>query len=216
MESINLVDKVAIFCAKRCSGKSELIKYLISCYKTEWNKIYVVSPTETVNSFYKKAGIADDNMIFEEWSETWIQSLITKMTTINANKAKEERRKILLICDDVAADKNFHTSKMLKILVARCRHVNITLIFTIQHLTMLPPICRSNSDYVFLGQLNNASVNIACDEFVAGNIDKRQFLQIYHKNTGNFNFLVINQNSIKDNSNLNEIYGVIRVAEGFI
>ena len=216
METINLVDKVGIFCAKRCSGKSELIKYLITCYQAEWDKIYVVSPTETVNSFYKKAGIADNSMIFEFWSETWIQSLINKMTTMYANKPKEERRKVLLICDDVCADNNFHTSKMLKVLVSRCRHINITLIFTIQHLTMLPPICRSNSDYIFLGQLNNASVNIACDEFVAGNIDKKQFLDIYHKNTGNYDFLVINQNSIKDNSNLNEIYGVIRVATGFI
>lgn len=211
-----MVDKVCIFCARRNSGKSQLLKYLVGQYRDKWEKIYVISPTEKVNLFYKKAGLADDNTIFETYEEDWIQSLISKLTLLNANKPEEERKKCLIIMDDIAADAQLHLSKALKVLTARGRHISCSIVITIQSLTMIPPILRQNADFVFLGQLNNASLNIACDEYLAGNLDKKGFIEMYRKHTGDYKFLIVNQNSIKDTNNLNLIFGTIKTPPEFL
>jgi hypothetical protein len=83
------------------------------------------------------------------------------------------------------------------------------LCITTQLLTGVPPIARNNSDYIFTGQLNKASVDLLCDEFQAGNIERKEFLNMYIRCTKDYNFLVINNNSVKDND-LNSLYGKIK------
>ena len=47
-----LLNKTVCLCGKRHSGKSELIKYIVSLYRHQFNKIFVVCPSEAVNKFY--------------------------------------------------------------------------------------------------------------------------------------------------------------------
>ena len=213
---LDIVDRVLIYCARRNSGKSELLKYIVNQFRHKFDKIYVLSPTERVNDFYKESGLVEDDNIFDNWDENWVKSLIGKMTMINSKKPKDERKHICLICDDIVADKSLHSSSTMRTLIARGRHINISIIFTVQSLTMVSPLCRSNADFVFIGQLNNASLNIACDEYLAGSLDKKQFIEMYRKHTGDFNFLIINQSSIKDTTDMNLVYGTVRVPDGVV
>ena len=116
---ITLKNKIIAFCAKRNSGKSQLLRYLLLKSKHLFKKIFVVCPTESVNKFYSDL-IPKEN-IFDQYSEEWVESLIKKMTQINAGKSDKESSHILIILDDCCSDTNFHQSKSLKKLATRAR-----------------------------------------------------------------------------------------------
>jgi hypothetical protein len=54
------------------------------------------------------------------------------------------------------------------------------------------------------------------DEFLAGNIIRRQFIELYNKSTKSHNFLVINCNSIEDNDALDSIYSTIKLPQWYV
>jgi ABC-type dipeptide/oligopeptide/nickel transport system ATPase component len=144
MIDLDIANKTISLVAKRGSGKSVLLKYLVQNSKTKFDKIFVIfviCPIETVNHFY--SDIVEKNCIFDEWEswcdescifdESWCDDLIKKMTLINSGKKKEDRKNILLILDDCMSDTNFHQSPALKKLYTRGRHINIGLIVTCQY-----------------------------------------------------------------------------------
>ena len=106
---IELIDKTLIFCASRGSGKSCLMKWLIEKQKDSFQEIFLISPTETINSQFKD--IVKEEFIYDEYDEKWMESLINKMTEVNKGKEKkEDKTHILLILDDCCSDANL--SKM--------------------------------------------------------------------------------------------------------
>ncbi len=205
---LTLVNKTVAFVAKRNSGKSVLLKYLVEHEKDQFDKIMVICPTESINRFY--SNIVDEKCIFDAYDENWTEKLIQSLTKTNADTKPEERKKVLLIFDDILSDVDFHSSPAMKKIFTRGRHVGISIICTCQYLYQLPPICRSNVDYVLVGQMNNQSKNLLCDEFLAGTLDRKEFINLYNKATRDYNFLIINNNSIKDNDDIDQIYGIIR------
>ncbi len=205
---LTLVNKTVAFVAKRNSGKSVLLKYLVEHEKDQFDKIMVICPTESINRFY--SNIVDEKCIFDDYDENWTEKLIQSLTKTNADTKPEERKKVLLIFDDILSDVDFHSSPAMKKIFTRGRHVGISIICTCQYLYQLPPICRSNVDYVLVGQMNNQSKNLLCDEFLAGTLDRKEFINLYNKATRDYNFLIINNNSIKDNDDIDQIYGIIR------
>lgn len=211
---LDIVNKTLSLVAKRGSGKSVLLKYLVEKNLEHFEKVFVICPTEEVNSFY--AGITEDNCIFSEWREDWASALIQRMTTQNKGKSKEERKNVLLILDDCMADTNFHQSKTMKILFSRSRHINISIFCTCQYLHNLPPLCRNNMDWVMVGQMNKQSQSLLCDEYMSGEIEKTDFIKLYNRATKDYSFLIINNTSIKDNDDLNQIYGIIKCPEDYV
>ena len=172
-----------------------------------FSKIYVICPTEKINRFY--SDIVDDQCIFDSYEEKWVDKLINKMTEINSNKSQKERKNVLLILDDIVSDHNFHQSPSLKKIVIRGRHINIAVILTFQYLNLVPPVCRNNMDFLFCGQMNKQSVDLLMSEFISGDISKDEFIKMYNRCTRDYNFLVINNNSVKYDD-LNSIYGCIK------
>ena len=206
-----ILDKNIVACAKRNSGKSVLIKYLIECNIDKFEKIYVVCPTEKINNHY--SSITTEDCIMDDYNEEWTELLIKKLSKINANKPKSEMKRALLILDDVACDANFHQSKSLKKVVGRGRHCGLTLISTAQSLTMLSPLQRQNADYVFCSQMSAGGLAILEQEYRT-KMNKQDFLNLYERSTLDYNFLVISNNSTKS-ADLNEIYGIIRTPDNY-
>ena len=207
MNNFTIVDKCIGLIAKRCSGKSVLLKHLVEAEKYKFHKIFVICPTERINRFYKD--ITDDECIFDNYNEIWMNKLIDKMTEINANKTAKERKHILLILDDCVSDHNFHQSPTIKKLFLRGRHINISLLITTQYIYLISPSMRVNLDYVFCGQMNKQSIDLLCSEYLCGDIDKSEFIKMFNRCTKAFNFLVVNNNSVKDDD-LNSVYGCIK------
>lgn len=207
MNNFSIVDKTIGLIAKRCSGKSILLKHLVNSEKHKFSKIYVICPTEKINRFY--SDIVNDECIFDSYNENWMNKLIDKMTEINANKPPKQRKHILLILDDCVSDHNFHQSPTIKKLFLRGRHINISLLITTQYIYLISPSMRNNLDYLFCGQINKHSIDLLTTEFLSGDIEKNEFIKMFNRCTKDYNFLVINNNSVKD-EDLNLIYGCVK------
>ena len=92
--NLDIVNKTTTLVAKRNSGKSVLLKYLVDQKKSKFEKIYVICPTESVNNFY--SSLVEKNCIFDSWNEEWANTLIEKMTTQNANKKKRRKKEHII------------------------------------------------------------------------------------------------------------------------
>ena len=211
-----IIDKCIILVAKRNSGKSVLLKYLVDCEKENFDKIFVICPTESINHFYTTSGITTDEFVFDDYNEEMINKLIQKMTKANEKKGLEgvkggrlaaPLKRVLLILDDLIADTNFHSSPSLKKLFARGRHCGISVIFTSQYLHATSPLQRNNCDFILTGQMNKYSLDILLQDFLT-HISKKEFIKFYNKETKNYGFVVINNNSTKSDD-INEVYGSI-------
>ena len=209
MNDFQILDRTVLFCAKRNSGKTQLMKHILKLYKDQFKAVFLVSPTEQITHTFRDL-IKPENM-FDEYSEEWTKKLMDKLAKINEDKKGKDKSHILLILDDIAVDTNLHSSKTFKQLFVKGRHYGITIFVTSQYINLISPIARCNSDYVFCGQMNHNSIEILAQEFISGDIDKKSFINMYNKNTSDYGFLLINANSIKDNSNLNEIYAHVKI-----
>jgi hypothetical protein len=201
----SIVNKTVALLGKRNSGKSQLLRYIVKQTKNQLSKVFVISPTEIVNNFYK--GLVDDKCIFDKWNENWVEELITKMTEVSS---KTKNQNVLLILDDVCSDTNFNTSNTFKKIFTRGRHIFISIIITCQYMHQLPRITRSNLDYILAGQMNAMSTQILADEFLYGSIERKQFVKMFNTSTRDYGFLLINCNSVKNGDDLNSIYGVLK------
>jgi hypothetical protein len=214
MDNFTLLNNKICLTAKTKSGKSLLLRYLLLQDRKKFDKIFCFCPTEKLNNFYE--GIIKKENIFDRFSEQWIKLLMNKLTDIRQNKKDEKIKNILIIFDDCCSDTNFHQSEEMKKLFTRGRHLNIAVCITTQYPYHIPPILRCNCDYMLVGQLNKQSIELLKDEFLMGNIDSKEFLKMYYRCTGNYQFLIINNNSVSSNDNLDEIYGTIKCPEKYI
>ena len=181
MENFSLLNRALSIIGKRNSGKSQIIKYLLtySIYKKEFNKIYVICPTNSINHFYDS--LVNPLNIKDSYDEEWVNLLISKMSKINDGKTsqKDKPYNVLLILDDVANDKAFHHSKTIRQLYGRGRHSFISIISVAQQLHSLATIQRSNADFLICGQMNCNNISLLCDEFRAPFIIS---LLLFHNN----------------------------------
>ena len=207
--NFEVINKTICLCGKRHSGKSELIKYILSLYGYQFNKIFVVCPSEAVNHLYQK--IMPKENIFNEYSEEWIDKLMNRLIKLNAGKKDEESVHILLVLDDCVSDVNFHAARNFEKLFTRGRHMKISLIITTQYPYLIPPVARINTDYILVGQMNKQGLKVMCDEFLMGDIEPKQFMKMYYNATNDYGFLIINNNSTKSNADMNSLYGTVKV-----
>jgi len=207
--NFELLNKTVCLCGKRHSGKSELIKYIISLYGHQFNRIFVICPSEAVNKFYSK--VLPPENIFTEYSEEWIEKLMKRLIQINVGKNDDNSAHILLIMDDCVSDVNMHSAKNFEKIFTRGRHLKISLMITTQYPYLIPPVARINCDYILVGQLNKQGLKVMSDEFLMGDISPKEFNKMYYESTNDYGFLIINNNSTASNNNVNSLYGSVRV-----
>ena len=210
---ISLLNSTISVVAKRNSGKSILVRYLINKQKHLFSKIFVICPTEKINPFYNT--ITQEDCIFDEWNENWVEELINSLTKINTHQPLSQRKNVLLILDDCMSDINYNGSRCMKQIYTRGRHFNLSIIATCQYLNSLPKICRSNCDLIITGQMNLSSIEMLSKEYCS-NLEKKEFISLFNRTTKDYGFLVINNNSVKENADLNSIYGQIKTPDEFL
>lgn len=192
-----------IICGKTKSGKSELLKYFLLKEQNKFNRIYVISLTEIINKFYSE--IIPKEHIFTEFNEDWLENLIKKLKEYKKNQQNKDYH-VLLILDDCADA--MHQSKAINKIFVMGRHLNLSICVLAQYLNMIPLCSRVNTSFIILGQQNSKSIDLIIDEYLV-NLTRSEFLDVYNNCTKNYNFLVINCNSTKNNE-INEIYGIVR------
>lgn len=204
----SLIDNRTIICGKTNSGKSVLLKHILETEASKFHKIFVISPTEPINSFYSE--IVPEKNIYGHYSEKWLATLLSKMKELK-KESPEKKRRVLIIFDDCGAEPDFYKSPALKALVCWGRHVFCSCVFLLQYLYQIPPVVRSNASYVCVGQMNQQATELLADEFsMCSAYSRKEFIQTYHKNSKDYRFFIIKCNSTKKNDNPLEVFSTIK------
>ena len=90
MSSIDfqIVNKTICLCARRNSGKSVLLKYIITKNKHKFDKMFLVCPTEKITKFYGE--VFDPKNVYESYSDNWVNALMNKTAdSIKENKIRK-------------------------------------------------------------------------------------------------------------------------------
>ena len=128
---------------------------------------------------HENAGIkhVNDGNAFIECSNT-MDDVYKSINDYNPN-----RRKILIVFDDVIADimTNKKFQAIINKLFIRCRKINISLVFITQSYFYVPKDVRLNSAHYFIMKINNNRElqNIAINH--SADIDYKDFMKIYRE-----------------------------------
>jgi ABC-type dipeptide/oligopeptide/nickel transport system ATPase subunit len=214
----DIIDGAIGVCAKRGSGKSQLVKYLLHNYYKKFDKIIIISATEKINQFYQRMPFIDPKFIYDKYDESFIKALMKSMAQVNKGllKGNPKMKHVLLILDDICSSFNTHSSKTLEELFTTGRHYGLAVVIVQQYINSIPPVVRTNCDYICVSQMNKQGLDLLAQQYLFGNIEEKDFKKLYLQSTSDYGFMIINSKCAKSNDNLNEIYGVIRVPASFI
>jgi hypothetical protein len=136
---------LACFVAKRNSGKSHLMKYLLynEARRQSFKTVFVISPTSFNGEWDILVGKKNVSNIY---SPTWLENLLTAQSKLVKKKKPNE---MLLILDDCVGSAKFNDEVMTKIAIAG-RHYKLTCWISSQGYTKIPPLIRTNCDYMFI------------------------------------------------------------------
>ena len=195
-------DSVVVLVGKRNTGKSVLVKDLLS-YKTDMPVGTVISPTEMANCFY--GSMIPPLFIHGEYSDEIVQKiLLRQMKVINKIKSDEQRGggksridpRAFLILDDCLYDSSWTKSKYVRSLFMNGRHYKMMFLITMQFALGIPPNLRTNIDYVFILRENIISNRKRLYDSYAGVFPSFEiFCSVMDQCTENFECLVICNNA---------------------
>lgn len=189
-------NKVIVFIGKRNSGKSQLVLDLLS-HNLDIPIGMVISPTDNFNGTFQ--GKVPDIFIHSEITPELLQSFLDRQEkrTMDAKKNPSIDPRAFLILDDCLADAQMWINdRSVKYIFMNGRHVNVTLIITLQDPVGIPPRLRTNVDYVFICKETTKANRRKIHEMYAGVFpDCRVFEDTMLQVCDKFNCLVINKNS---------------------
>lgn len=203
---LDIQDKTILLCARRGSGKSELIKYMIKEFGHLFECVIVISTTD-FSGFYKQ--IIPEKNISNVYQDKIVESLLNKLEKTNKGKNQKDEnfKRVLLVLDDVISDTRLASSKSLEKVYTKGRHYGITLILASQYIKKIPPVMRENVDLVFIGKHTENSRGIFTEEF-NDYLTNKEFENLLKKNAGvDYNFVIINATA----RNQSESIGIFRV-----
>jgi hypothetical protein len=201
-------DAVCVFIGRRRTGKSTLVKDLLYHHQNIPMGT-VISGTEESNSFYGK--IVPPVFIHGEYNAAILanfvkrQQLVTKKIQDNENAPRAAGTqapklnldpRAFLILDDCLYDDSWTHDKNIRYCFLNGRHQKIFFLITMQYPLGIPPVLRTNVDYVFiLREPYISNRKRIFDNFGAAFPNFEFFCQIMDQCTENFECLVINNNT---------------------
>ncbi len=188
---------------KRCCGKSTLINNLVQ--KMTPMRTVIMSETEISSGFYSKhIPLAH---IYEEYDPGKIQDIINEQTK-KANEIKityPDKKftdfpeySILIIMDDLVYDNKMMKDPGMKQLFFNGRHLNITLIIAFQYIIAIPPLFRTNIDFLFSGYDNEEYENKLYTIFFGFFEKFAEFRMVFKAATVNYGYLVLDKTTLND------------------
>ncbi len=184
-----------VFIARRRSGKSVLMADLL--YYLSEDKIprcVIFSATEGQNAFYSK--YVPDSFIYNSFEENIFnriiedQKLLVERQKLGDISSKIDTRMVIVL-DDCGFDKKIMKMENLKFLFQNGRHINVTIMMSIQYIYDLPCELRANVDFVFClkdTSPKNVIKLYECYMGVFGNI--HTFRKALDQSTQNFECLI--------------------------
>lgn len=150
---------------KRRTGKTVLLKYILSKIHKFYSECHIFSGTSTVQQ--EIYGFANPDNIYDGYQENILSEIISdsqqkikealknKPSSITESEYKKKLPYKMIILDDVISDKSLRYSKLLNDIFILGRHLNICVIFLSQTVTGIPKSMRANLDISAAFHLNN-------------------------------------------------------------
>ena len=192
---------VIVLIGKRDTGKSFLVRDLLY-YHQDIPIGTVISGTEEGNGFYAK--MVPKLFVHNEYNTAIIENILKRQRQVLKQIKKEietyKRTTIdaraFVILDDCLYDGSWTRDKMMRLLFMNGRHWKIMLVITMQYPLGIPPMLRTNIDYVFILRENYIANRKRIYENYAGMFPTfESFCQVMDQCTENYECLVINNNS---------------------
>jgi len=202
---------VIVLIGKRDTGKSFLVRDLLY-YHQDIPIGTVVSGTEEGNGFYAK--MVPKLFVHNEYNTAIVENILKRQRQVLKQIKKEiesfKRSTIdaraFVILDDCLYDASWTRDKMMRLLFMNGRHWKIMLVITMQYPLGIPPMLRTNIDYVFILRENYIANRKRIYENYAGMFPTfESFCQVMDQCTENYECLVINNNS-KSNKLVDQVF----------
>tara|TARA_B110000261_G_C13083997_1_gene357034 strand:- start:1008 stop:1841 length:834 start_codon:yes stop_codon:yes gene_type:complete len=210
---------VIVLIGKRNTGKSFLIRDLLF-HHTSIPAGSVISATEIVNGFY--ADIIPKVFIHLEFNSSIIDKVLQRQKAlvkkinkqIEVNKKSSIDARTFVILDDCLYDNTWSRDKLMRLLFMNGRHWKVMLIITMQYPLGVPPVLRSNIDYVFiLREPNIQNRKRIYDNYAGMFATFESFCQVMDQCTENYECLIID-NNITSNKLQDQIFWYKAQARG--
>jgi hypothetical protein len=192
-------DTVAIILGKRGTGKSFLCKDLLYHHQ-DIPTSTVISATESTIPFYGNMAVPPSSL-HDEYSEEIIQKVVTRQKEAVVQHAKDPGVELdprgVLVLDDCLYDTSWTKSNNVLSIFMNGRCFKMMFIITMQYVLSIPPIFRTNIDYVFILRENIVANRQRIYENYAGMFPSFEvFCQVMDQSTTNdFECLVFSQNA---------------------
>jgi hypothetical protein len=202
---------VIVLIGKRDTGKSFLVRDLLF-YHQDIPIGTVVSGTEEGNGFYAK--MVPKLFVHNEYNSAIIENILKRQRQVLKQVKKEIESfkksnidgRAFVILDDCLYDASWTRDKLMRLLFMNGRHWKIMLIITMQYPLGIPPMLRTNIDYVFILRENYIANRKRIYENYAGMFPTfESFCQVMDQCTENYECLVINNNS-KSNKLVDQVF----------
>jgi hypothetical protein len=200
-------DAVCVFIGRRRTGKSTLVKDLLFHHQNIPMGT-VISGTEESNSFYGK--IIPPIFIHGEYNPAILANFVKRQKLITSKIQQQENARTpgqpairsnldprsFMILDDCLYDNSWINDINIKYLFLNGRHQKVFFLITMQYPLGIPPVLRTNVDYVFiLREPYISNRKRIFDNFGSSFPNFEFFCQIMDQCTENFECLVINNNT---------------------
>lgn len=190
-------DSVIVMIGKRNTGKSFLLKDVLSYHKDIPVGV-VVSPTETANNYF--ANFVPSPLIYDTPDANILEKFLQRQINITTEKKRELKKyggsqidpRAFLILDDCLYDKRWMNDINIRSIFMNGRHYKILFCVTMQHALGLPPVLRNNIDYVFIFRNNIRKEREKIYQHYAGMFPTYEaFEQVMLQTTENYECMVI-------------------------
>lgn len=180
--------------------------------KNYFHFILVFSPTAgETDDTYNSLNLPAENFI-RDFDEDYLDNLIEKRKELIAEKGIKwvgKHSRVLLILDDIIANRSFlHSPGALKMFTL-LRHYHCSIMTLIQSYTKLPRALRINSNATIVFPSQQNEVEVLLDEITPAGIKKREFEKVInHCTSERYSFLYINRHAEREKQirkNLNDI-----------
>src|SRR3972149_3563099 len=180
-----------VIIGKPASGKSVLIKDIITSIAHKIPVAKVFSGTEGVNHFYAKECDIPELFIHNEYNEDYMKDFAHRQE--KAIKDNKQNPKGLLVIDDCSDDPKFFGRPIFQKFFKNGRQWDMMLILALQYSMDIKPSIRTNIDYSFIFRDPNEKNRKSIYENYAGIIGSFQdFCDIMDQVAEDYTAIVIN------------------------
>jgi hypothetical protein len=205
--SDNSKGPVIVLIGRRDTGKSILIKDIMYHHRSIPIGT-VISGTEVSNDFFSK--MVPKIFIHNEYNSGIIENVLKRQKMVlklnKSNLHNKQDARTFTILDDCLYDDKWSRDKLMRLIFMNGRHWKIMLIISMQYPLGVPPVLRTNIDFVFiLREPVRKNREKLYDNYAGMFPNFETFNQFMDKCTENYECLVID-NNVKSNKLEDQVY----------